>query len=56
VFADSIPQAGAVLDSVEPEAQKELAIVAAVRQMVDVPWLDVAIARAMEKPPTGDLA
>jgi hypothetical protein len=43
VFANSIPQAGAVFDSVEPETQKELAIVAAVRQMVDVPRLDVAI-------------
>jgi hypothetical protein len=34
---------GAVFDSVEPAAQKELAVVAAVCQVVDVPWLDVSI-------------
>jgi len=43
VFADSRPQAGAVFDSVESVAQKELAVVAAVRQVIDVSWLDVTI-------------
>jgi cell division GTPase FtsZ len=43
VFADSISQAGAVFDSVESEAQKELAVVAAMRQVVDVSWLNVSI-------------
>jgi hypothetical protein len=43
VFADSIPSAGAVFDSVESEAQKELAVVAAVRQVIDVSWLDVTM-------------
>jgi hypothetical protein len=43
VFADSSPQAGAVFDSVESVAQKELAVVAAVRQVIDVSCLDVTI-------------
>ncbi|MGD0310135.1 MAG: hypothetical protein ABSC02_12705 [Acidobacteriota bacterium] len=43
VFAHGLPQAGAIFDSVEPEAQKELAVVTAMRQMVDEPRLDVSI-------------
>jgi hypothetical protein len=43
VFADSSPQAGAVFDSVESGAQKELVVVAAMRQVIDVSWLDVTI-------------
>jgi hypothetical protein len=56
VFADSSPQAGAVFDSVESVAQKELAVVAAVRQVIDVSWLDVTMGRGKEKSPIGDLA
>jgi hypothetical protein len=43
VFADSMPQAGAVFDSAESIAQEELAVVAVVRQVIDVSWLDVTI-------------
>ena len=40
MFADISPQAGAVFDSVESVAQKELAVVAAVRPVIDGSWLD----------------
>ena len=43
VLANGIPQACAVFDSVEPAAQKELAVVAAVCQVVDITSLDVSI-------------
>jgi hypothetical protein len=43
VFADSIPQAGTVLDSVESVAQKKLAVATAVRQMIDESWLNITI-------------
>jgi hypothetical protein len=43
VFADSVPQPGAVFDSVESIAQEEFTVMAAVGEMIDVAGLDVTV-------------
>jgi hypothetical protein len=43
VFLDRLPQAGAILCSIESPAQEELAVMTAVRQVIDISRLDIAI-------------